>query len=103
VLPGGSVMVEEYDIPPGRRAVAAIEAPRGEDVHFVITGVGRPYRWRVRAPTYQNIPALRAMLRGNPLADAPLTIASIDPCFSCTDRAVVLDVKSGRMGVIRLK
>ncbi|MEM4664494.1 MAG: NADH-quinone oxidoreductase subunit C [Sulfolobales archaeon] len=103
MLPGGSVVVEEYDIPPGRRAVAAIEAPRGEDAHFIITGVGRPYRWRVRAPTYQNIPALRAMLRGTPLADAPLTIASIDPCFSCTDRVTVLDVRSGRKSFIRLK
>ncbi|MEM2288028.1 MAG: hypothetical protein QW503_02960, partial [Sulfolobales archaeon] len=103
MLPGGSVVVEEYDIPSGRRAVAAIEAPRGEDVHFIITGVGRPYRWRVRAPTYQNIPALRAMLRGTPLADAPLTIASIDPCFSCTDRVTVLDVRSGRKSFIRLK
>ncbi|MCX8185315.1 MAG: NADH-quinone oxidoreductase subunit C [Sulfolobales archaeon] len=102
LLPGGSVVVEEYDIPPGRKAVAAIEAPRGEDVHFVITGLGRPYRWRVRAPTYQNIPALRAMLRGTPLADAPLTIASIDPCFSCTDRVLVVDIETGRKSFIKL-
>ncbi len=101
-LPGGSISVEEYEIPVGRKAVAAIEAPRGEDVHFIITGVGRPYRWRVRAPTYQNIPALRAMLRGTPLADAPLTIASIDPCFSCTDRVVVYDMRSGRRSSIRI-
>jgi len=101
-LPGGSISVEEYEIPAGRKAVAAIEAPRGEDVHFIITGVGRPYRWRVRAPTYQNIPALRAMLRGAPLADAPLTIASIDPCFSCTDRVVVYDVGSGKRSSMRI-
>ena len=102
MLPGGPIAVEEYEIPPGRRAVAAVEAPRGEDVHFLITGVGRPYRWRVRAPTYQNIPALRVMLRGAPLADAPLTIASIDPCFSCTDRVVYYDASSGRRGYMRL-
>jgi Ni,Fe-hydrogenase III large subunit/Ni,Fe-hydrogenase III component G len=101
-LPGGGISVEEYEIPAGRKAVAAIEAPRGEDVHFIITGVGRPYRWRVRAPTYQNIPALRAMLRGAPLADAPLTIASIDPCFSCTDRVVVYDVGSGKRSSMRI-
>lgn len=102
MLPGGSISVEEYEIPEGRRAVAADEAPRGENVHFIITGVGRPYRWRVRAPTYQNIPALRAMLRGAPLADAPLTIASIDPCFSCTDRVVVYDIRSSKRSVIRI-
>jgi len=100
-IPEGPVRAESREIPPLKKAVAAIEAPRGEDVHFIITGVGRPYRWRVRAPTYQNIPALRAMLRGTPLADAPLTIASIDPCFSCTDRVVVYDRVSGRC--VRLK
>ena len=109
-LPGGPIMHEKCSaiipvdelIPPGKYAVAAIEAPRGEDVHFLMTGEGRPYRWRVRAPTYQNIPALRPMLRGDPLADAPLTIASIDPCFSCTDRALVIDVRTGRARTIKL-
>ncbi len=89
-IPQGPIMVEEFDIPEGRMAVSVVEAPRGEDVHFVITGHGKPYRWRVRAPTYQNIPALKYMLRNQPLADAPVTIASIDPCFSCTDRVFVI-------------
>ncbi len=109
-LPQGPVMSEECSkvipvdelIPPGKYAVAAAEAPRGEDVHFLITGEGRPYRWKVRAPTYQNIPALRPMLRGDTLADAPLTIASIDPCFSCTDRVLVIDLHSGRIRRVRL-
>jgi len=90
-LPQGPIMIEEFDIPEGRMAVSVVEAPRGEDIHFVITGRGKPYRWKVRAPTYQNIPALRVMLRDQPLADAPLTIASIDPCFSCTDRVFIVD------------
>lgn len=93
-LPGGDFRVNKVEVPPLARAVAVVEAPRGEDIHFVITGTGRPYRWRVRAPTYQNIPALKAMLKGAPLADAPLTIASIDPCFSCTDRVVYCDSRS---------
>jgi len=33
---------------------------------------------------------LKIMLKDQPLADAPLTIASIDPCFSCTDRVLVV-------------
>ncbi len=95
-LPKGPVMNEEFNIPEGRMAVSVVEAPRGEDVHFIITGRGKPYRWRVRAPTYQNIPALRVMLRDQPLADAPITIASIDPCFSCTDRVFVIDRSGSR-------
>jgi len=100
-MPGGDIKVEEYEIPLGRVATASAEAPRGEDIHFLITGRGRPYRWKVRAPTYQNIPALRAMLRDQQLADAPITIASIDPCFSCTDRLVVVEVSGGRVQRVR--
>jgi len=103
MLPKGPIAVESYEIPPLKKAVAAIEAPRGEDVHFIITGLDRPYRWRVRSPTYQNIPALRVMLKNTPLADAFLTIASIDPCFSCTDRVIVVhDVKSSSKKFVSL-
>ena len=96
-LPPGPIRTEV--IPkPYRFGVGAVEAPRGEVTHFIITGErSKPYRWRVRAPTYNNIPALRVMLKGVPLADAPITIASIDPCFSCTDRCIIvrdLDRKS---------
>ena len=92
-IPKGEIMLEEFDIPEYKIGVSVVEAPRGEDVHLVITGRGKPYRWKVRAPTYNNIPALKVMLNGESLADAPLTIASIDPCFSCTDRIYV--VKDG--------
>jgi len=80
--------------------VQVVEAPRGGDIHYVITGRGAPYRWRVRSPTYANIPALRVMLKDQPLADASITIASIDPCFSCTDRVLV--IRDGRVEVMRL-
>lgn len=89
-LPKGEVLNKDYEIPEKKMSVSVVEAPRGEDVHFVITGRGKPYRWRVRAPTYNNIPSLKVMLNGVSLADAPLTIASIDPCFSCTDRVFVV-------------
>jgi len=36
------------------------------------------------------------MLKDQPLADAPLTIASIDPCFSCTDRILVIRENGSR-------
>lgn len=100
-IPKGPILLEKYEIPEGRVGVQVVEAPRGGDVHFVITGHGKPYRWRVRAPTYSNIPALRVMLRDQPLADAPLTIASIDPCFSCTDRVLIVR-ENGRREWLRL-
>lgn len=102
-LPSGPIMAEHIEIPERRIGVSSVEAPRGEDIHLVITGRGRPYRWRVRAPTYQNIPALKVMLKDAPLADAPLTIASIDPCFSCTDRVIVIDVSTRKHKIISLR
>jgi Ni,Fe-hydrogenase III large subunit/Ni,Fe-hydrogenase III component G len=89
-LPKGPLTAERVEIPPGRVGVQVVEAPRGGNIHLVMTGNGRPYRWRVRAPTYANIPALKVMLRDQNLADAPVTLASIDPCFSCTDRVVLV-------------
>ena len=35
------------------------------------------------------------MMENNRLADAPLIVAAIDPCFSCTDRMVRLQDGSG--------
>jgi Ni,Fe-hydrogenase III large subunit len=96
-LPSGPIMAEDVEVPEFREGFSGVEAPRGEDVHYVITGrFSKVYRWKVRAPSYNNIPALKVMLHECPLSDAPLTIASIDPCFSCTDRLVVVDVLTGR-------
>jgi Ni,Fe-hydrogenase III large subunit len=65
-----------------------VEAPRGE-VFYSVTWqekMRNPKRIHVRTPTYTNMPAIRWMMRGARLADAPLIQASIDPCYSCTDR-----------------
>lgn len=66
-----------------------VEAPRGEDLHYLIAGEGAPYRLRVRPPTFANVSTLKEMLIGANIADVPLIILSIDPCFSCTDRIAV--------------
>ena len=35
-----------------------------------------------------NLASISYMLDGGYLADVPLVIAAIDPCFSCTDRSI---------------
>jgi Ni,Fe-hydrogenase III large subunit/Ni,Fe-hydrogenase III component G len=97
-MPAGPIMTEfDEDIPPFRHAIAAVEAPRGEVVHYLITGEdNRPERWRVRAPTYPNLQGVPLMLLNDQFADLPIIIGSIDPCFSCTDRVIKVDVRSGR-------
>ena len=88
------------ELPVGRLGLSSIEAPRGECHHFVIIGEGnRPRRWRVRAPTYQNLQGVPAMIKDQQLADMTITLGSIDPCFSCTDRLETLDLASGAVKV----
>ena len=84
------------ELPVGRLGMSSVEAPRGESHHFVITGENnRPRRWRVRAPTYQNLQGVPAMIKDQQLADMTITLGSIDPCFSCTDRLETIDLRSG--------
>jgi Ni,Fe-hydrogenase III large subunit len=101
-IPEGDIAVDSWEPEPYKFGIGAVEAPRGEVIHIVITGRYSPYRWRARAPTYQNLPAIPIMLRDIELADAPITIASIDPCFSCTDRALIIDISSNNVKSVPL-
>jgi Ni,Fe-hydrogenase III large subunit len=69
-------------------AISRVEAPRGEVFYSVSwkENSRTPSRVHVRTPTYVNMPAVRWMVQGARVADAPLIQASIDPCYSCTDR-----------------
>ena len=100
-LPEGPICAEIKEaIPPGRVGVSVVEAPRGEAVHFVLTGGdNRPYRWRVRAPSYPNLQALPAMVQQANIADVPITLGSLDPCFSCTERLETVDRRTREVRV----
>ncbi len=100
-LPGGPICAEiTEEIPPGRVGVSVVEAPRGEAIHFVMTGGdNRPYRWRVRAPTYANLQALPAAVMHGTIADVPITLGSLDPCFSCTERLETVDRRTREVRV----
>ena len=69
-------------------ATARVEAPRGEVMYSVSwkEHARNPARIHVRTPTFVNMPSVRYMVMGARLADTPLIQASIDPCYSCTDR-----------------
>ena len=97
----GPVQLEIKDeLPIGRIGLSSVEAPRGESHHFVITGENnRPRRWRVRAPTYQNLQGVPAMIKDQQIADMTISLGSIDPCFSCTDRLETIDLRSGSVRV----
>ena len=97
---GPSQLKLDDELPPGRIGLSSVEAPRGESHHLVVTGEeNRPRRWRVRAPTYQNLQGIPAMIKDQQLADMTISLGSIDPCFSCTDRLEVIDIRSGGVRV----
>ena len=83
--------------------VAISEAPRGELVHFVkMIGEESPYAWKIRAPTYANIITLKPILRECQIADISISAASIDPCMSCMNRAIIAD-KNKVLGMDELR
>jgi Ni,Fe-hydrogenase III large subunit len=88
-MPDGPLTVKVPRKIPAGQAVSRYEAPRGEDVHVVrSSGSEKPDRVKVRAPTLANVQAVSHMLKEQYLADLPIVVAAIDPCFSCTDRKI---------------
>ncbi len=90
-LPDGPVSVEVKEIPPGE-GTGHVEAPRGETFHYVRSdGGNRPTRHKARAPSFVNVPSFKASCIGEHIADVTLTLAAVDPCYSCTERLAVID------------
>jgi len=85
-IPGGDIAVKIVGNPNGEEFVRT-EQPRGEVVYYLKgNGTKNLQRFRVRTPTFANIPALVKILKGCNLADVPVLVLTIDPCISCTER-----------------
>jgi ech hydrogenase subunit E len=85
-IPEGPIDVKVTGAPDGEY-YSRVEQPRGEVIHYV-KGNGSRYlqRFRVRVPTFNNIPAMIKVLKGSDIADVPNIILTLDPCISCTER-----------------
>jgi len=96
-LPEGPVQTPVKEVPVGE-GVGHVEAPRGETFHFIKSNGGPgPERHKIRAPSYNNVPTFKATCIGQPLPDVTITLAAIDPCYSCTERLVaVRDRRTGQ-------
>jgi NADH-quinone oxidoreductase subunit D len=71
--------------------ISRVEAPRGELFYFIKSAGGdQPVRIRVRTPTLCNIASVTQLAVGLHLADMPMLLTGIDPCFSCNDRLAVV-------------
>jgi ech hydrogenase subunit E len=85
-IPEGPVDLKVKGTPNGEY-FSRVEQPRGEVIHYV-KGNGSKIlqRFRVRVPTFSNIPAMIKVLKGSEVADVPNIILTLDPCISCTER-----------------
>jgi len=73
--------------PPVGEAYQAIEAPKGElGFYFVSDGSARPWRMKVRSPSFVNLQALPVMVQGKLVADVIAAIGSIDIVLGEIDR-----------------
>jgi NADH-quinone oxidoreductase subunit D len=77
---------EGHHVPAGE-VYAAVEAPKGEfGVYLVADGTNRPYRCKIRAPSYAHLQAIDTMCRGHMLADVSAIIGTLDIVFGEIDR-----------------
>ena len=87
-LKPGPIEVEVREIPPGE-GIGRAEAPRGEVFHYIRSdGTNQPVRHKVRAPSYMNVASNKFAVKGYSISDAAITLAAVDPCYCCTERAV---------------
>ena len=68
-------------------AYGRIEAPKGElGFYLVSDGTANPYRYRVRPPSLVNLTVLEDMCLGQTIADAVISLGSVDIVLGEVDR-----------------
>jgi NADH-quinone oxidoreductase subunit D len=76
---GHRVRVPRTIAPPAGEAYAAVEGPRGEVGFYVVSdGSPKPYRVKLRKPSFSNLSALPHLLRGLKIADLVAVMGSLD-------------------------
>jgi len=82
----GAIAIDIGDLEPYSYAFGMTEAPRGENVHFVMTGKNNTImRYKVRTPSFCNWPALCHAVKTNTLTDFPLINKSFNLSYAGND------------------
>ncbi|MGH8931292.1 MAG: NADH dehydrogenase (quinone) subunit D [Egibacteraceae bacterium] len=80
------LVTEGFTVPEGQ-VYQAVESPRGElGYHLTSSGTNKPYRVRVRDPSFIHIGTIPTMTRGLLVADVIAAVASLDPVMGGVDR-----------------
>lgn len=73
--------------PPSGEVYVRSENPRGEiGVHLVSNGTDRPYRVKVRPPSFCNLSAIKPLLQDSWFADSVVILGSLDIVLGEVDR-----------------
>ena len=65
----------------------AVEAPKGEfGVYLISDGSSKPYKCKIRAPSFSHLQAMDYLIKGHMLADVPAVLGSMDVVFGEIDR-----------------
>ena len=80
-------LVSEGFHPPVGELYTCVESSRGELGYYLVSdGSNRPYRVRVRSPSFPHIEVLKKVLPGYILSDVIVAIGSMDPIMGDVDR-----------------
>jgi NADH dehydrogenase I D subunit len=81
------VLMSKWVPMPKGEVYVATEAPKGELGFYIVSdGSGRPYRIKIRAPSYVHVSALSKMVTGHMVADVIACIGTIDIVLGECDR-----------------
>jgi NADH-quinone oxidoreductase subunit C/D len=80
-------LVTEGFSPPVGEVYQSVENPKGELGYYLVSDGGpKPYRCKIRGPSFSNISAMRVMAPGSMLSDIVSMIGSIDITMGEVDR-----------------
>ena len=80
------LFTEGYSVPEGN-VYSAIEHPKGVFGVFLMSdGANKPYRLKIRAPSFSHLAAISEMSKGHMLADVVSIIGTLDVVFGEIDR-----------------
>jgi NADH-quinone oxidoreductase subunit D len=77
---------EGIHVPEGQ-AYTAIEHPKGEfGIYVVSDGANKPYRLKIRSPSFVHLSSMNELARGHMIADVVTLVGTIDIVFGEVDR-----------------
>lgn len=85
-MPNGNILETVNSVAPYRFAFGLTEAPRGENIHWVMTGENNTvFRYKIRTPSFCNWPAVCHAVKGNIVPDFPLINKSFNLSYAGND------------------